>query len=874
MRSVPKAVQRQLLEGRPLMWRTPADKVLASELAQWLNLKGIPRTCHDFTQWSQVFSKQLHRLHSTSSLSMGSLGSLLLESLRERPGSLGEFVRFLPAVTHENSRLDVLPIDPKIFESRSICEGVRAWATLLLLGINYMYCGQDRLLSETFHYPACCSPLQDRVVNHLLKVASSWVSSSSVSWDSVFEEFETAGDSYGPKVDTVAFPLCVESVLPSLPDKKHCAQIDICKLVSESTREMLEHPTSVLFEPAEFVPSSKVLVRTQRDWDILCAALFERNLIEACDEGDIFHIGGKPVLNGAFGVHKKWTESPNSESLRVLRFISNLIPANSLIKAVPGASQSMGYPALWAQIHLQGEQQLALYSEDQQGCFHLYRVPPAWRRLFVFSRQCSAESVGQVGEPKWVRLTVVPMGWSLAVDVVQEAHETLIRKASALTPTIGTSRLMQLRSLFPSSLDEHGNYYQSVYVDNWDQLMVVLKSAVAELEGKPSEGQQALRTIYQQEGVARAEDKAVCGADRMQSLGVEVRGLEGTIGTPLSKRWRVALMCFHAALSLKVPPTLLRTLLGKLVHCLEFRRPLLSNLELSFAFVLQHNHAQPLPLRVADELLLSAMLLPLAQADLRTSFRPQVTASDASPSGGGSCITTGLTQLGRNQLHSLDLKDQRQVIPYLLIAFAAGAGAPRQALTLLDVTPVGFIAVEPHKGARRVVRAAWPDVQQVCTYAELTETRVSQWRFDYKQARSVLLYAAVSSTAAVPGKETPAGSPIPLQTLTSFLTLLDQLSWAYSGVVECLPQDSQAVRALTSLFRVPPMVLEGGSFSWVARDRVYFLFKAPSVTPSYLVQVGLKDSTLPTFTASPNALPSLPDISLFLEEHSTRAVSD
>eukprot|EP00971_Amphidinium_carterae_P042534 836260-Amphidinium_carterae.1 len=99
-------------------------------------------------------------------------------------------------------------------------------------------------------------------------------------------------------------------------------------------------------------------------------------------------------------------------------------------------------------------------------------------------------------------------------------------------------------------------------------------------------------------------------------------------------------MCFHAALSLKVPPDLLRTLLGRLVHCLEFRRPLLLNLELSFAFVLQHSYAQPLPLRVADEHLLSAMLLPLAQADLRTTFRPQVTASDASPDGGGSCITT------------------------------------------------------------------------------------------------------------------------------------------------------------------------------------------------------------------------------------------
>eukprot|EP00971_Amphidinium_carterae_P098608 1950222-Amphidinium_carterae.1 len=89
MRSVPKAVQRELLVGRPLMWRTEADKVLAEELATWLNLRACPRSCQDFTQWSQEFSKQFHRLHSTSNFNMGSLGSLLLASLKERPGSLG-----------------------------------------------------------------------------------------------------------------------------------------------------------------------------------------------------------------------------------------------------------------------------------------------------------------------------------------------------------------------------------------------------------------------------------------------------------------------------------------------------------------------------------------------------------------------------------------------------------------------------------------------------------------------------------------------------------------------------------------------------------------------------------------------------------------
>eukprot|EP00971_Amphidinium_carterae_P318138 6323973-Amphidinium_carterae.2 len=71
--AVPKPVQTALLEGRPLMWRSEADKVLAQELASWLNLNGVPRSCKDFTCWSQEFSKQLHKLHSASDLNMGSL---------------------------------------------------------------------------------------------------------------------------------------------------------------------------------------------------------------------------------------------------------------------------------------------------------------------------------------------------------------------------------------------------------------------------------------------------------------------------------------------------------------------------------------------------------------------------------------------------------------------------------------------------------------------------------------------------------------------------------------------------------------------------------------------------------------------------------
>eukprot|EP00971_Amphidinium_carterae_P127821 2532002-Amphidinium_carterae.6 len=56
-----------------------------------------------------------------------------------------------------------------------------------------------------------------------------------------------------------------DCVLLSLLDKKHCAQIDICKLVSDANGEMFERPDSVL-------SLSSLLVHAQWDWDMLCVA--------------------------------------------------------------------------------------------------------------------------------------------------------------------------------------------------------------------------------------------------------------------------------------------------------------------------------------------------------------------------------------------------------------------------------------------------------------------------------------------------------------------------------------------------------------------------------------------------------------------------
>eukprot|EP00971_Amphidinium_carterae_P348089 6490313-Amphidinium_carterae.1 len=252
--TVPKSVLRELLAGRPLMYRSAADHSLASQLVQWLRLQG-PRTCMDFSEWSRVVTRGIHALHTTSDLNVGTLGSLLLSALSDRPGCLGFFARFVGHFTHEVSRSDVLPVNPLWLDKQSCTNDVRVWGKLMIIGLNYLYCGQNRLLDEACHFPPKPSPVQDRVISHILQVASSWVSGVSLDWSASLNELEGAGN-YEPRVCTTAFPLSVETIIPNLPRKEHCSQVDICALVSPDTLKWLLNPAEVLQEPPLEIPAS------------------------------------------------------------------------------------------------------------------------------------------------------------------------------------------------------------------------------------------------------------------------------------------------------------------------------------------------------------------------------------------------------------------------------------------------------------------------------------------------------------------------------------------------------------------------------------------------------------------------------------------
>eukprot|EP00971_Amphidinium_carterae_P297957 5920580-Amphidinium_carterae.1 len=469
--------------------------------------------------------------------------------------------------------------------------------------------------------PGPVNDAQRKAVAGLAELAQHWVEldSDPLSLDVLLSSPVLSAEAYNSQGSiTVAFPLVASQLVGALPTPGQAAQVDIRSLVSPSTRAWLDDPRLVLLPPSEFpdpLPRAKVLVDSSSEFDRVIAECFARGLVEPTTSSATFHVRGRPLFNGMFGVHKKFVAHADGTQSRVLRLIANLIPSNSLLKPMTGCSQQMGYSPLWAQLHLEDGECLLLYSEDQQSCFHLYSMPPSWRCFFVIGHAVnpSVFGLGPQSQPIYPRLTVVPMGWGLSVDLIQEAHQELLRRASLVAPSVHEDRLIRLQRLFPRFSGDFGGHYHSCYVDNWDQMVVTCKSVAA--LGVPSEGQVAVRSAYSEAGVVRDPQKAVQGSLELTSLGTSLDGLRGTAGVTVAKRREVVL----------------------LVHIFQFGRPLLSILESSFRFCEQFQHAAPLSVEVADEILAAVLMLPLAEANLRAPFCPLVTCSDASPTGGGSC---------------------------------------------------------------------------------------------------------------------------------------------------------------------------------------------------------------------------------------------
>ena len=240
--------------------------------------------------------------------------------------------------------------------------------------------------------------------------------------------------------------------------------------------------------------------------------------------------------------------------------------------------------------------------------------------------------------------------------------------------------------------------FHSFYVDNYDELHVVWETDVGIYEGKPSDSQVRLRREMERIGVERDPQKAAENSKSWTSLGAEVDGIAGRVGSSL--KFRRALL--GANLQSSSEPGLRRhsldfqSVVSKNMHSVQYNRSFACLFHEIYLSMGQSQNGE-VSQGARDELLLLSCSLPFHWISQRSGVCGQVFATDASPDGGGACISTGLTRSGFGRVHSLVHEAEGEngaSDPLVVVEMFAGMGGLHQALELLGLTPMGVIGVD------------------------------------------------------------------------------------------------------------------------------------------------------------------------------------
>jgi len=146
---------------------------------------------------------------------------------------------------------------------------------------------------------------------------------------------------------------------------------------------------------------------------------------------------------------------------------------------------------------------------------------------------------------------------------------------------------------------------------------------------------------YRRAGAEVKEAKSVVGSRSATAGGAEVRGREGVVGAPRSRRADLAVLTLELVVLGVASRDLVRRLVGTWVAILLYRRPLLALLGECFTWAGSLDpEVDPwavvrLPIGVADELMSLALYAPLAETNVRAPVSTKLVATDASLRGGG-----------------------------------------------------------------------------------------------------------------------------------------------------------------------------------------------------------------------------------------------
>ncbi|CAE7375548.1 unnamed protein product [Symbiodinium sp. CCMP2592] len=348
--------------------------------------EGLPTRKDDPSYWSNMFD----------GLSMKDWRQKVRNVLNRRPqvASLGKV--YMEAILSLNGTFARVHSNP---ERGNITRENVHWVRVVVTVLNYLYCAAWAK-PVCVPLPRTLSNAQIAVVNRVAEQITRLIS---------------RGGTVGPAPESV-------KRLKSKKFDYNGQPIDHMQdLVAE--KEAIQDPTAYLLPEAELPTrhrGSRVRA-SDEEWYKIVRAGYDRGMFTAVRDEDIpVDKRGHLITNGAAGVLK--TKVKDGRTVELQRFISILCPTNDAMRLLPGAQDTLPYIGQLTAVMAEKDSYLVLDSEDLQSAFNLFRMPPRWAGFFAFAKKVRGDALGLSRDVE-VRpgLTVVPMGWTSAVTLIQAA---------------------------------------------------------------------------------------------------------------------------------------------------------------------------------------------------------------------------------------------------------------------------------------------------------------------------------------------------------------------------------------------------------------------------------------------------------------------
>ena len=552
--------------------------------------------------------------------------------------------------------------------------------------------------------------------------------------------FRHRGVSYEGEEVKLARKVVWESIEASLPDQ--VASLDIRNFCTDGTLEYINNFEKYMIPVDEqfLGPPPKMMI-AEEDWERVAEGLISRGLCEVLGESELYHVKNKPVHNGMFSVSKQEFIG----DLEICRLIMNLKPINSLCMSLTSDTGTLPSVTGMTGLYLQEDELLCLSSEDIRCFFYLFKVPRAWVRYLSFNKKVPARliPVDVQNEAGYLCARVLPMGFINSVGIAQHIHRNVIRQSLGNFKRVLGAEAEIRRDRVQSQQD---NLYR-IYLDNFDELKKVSKGVADSLEGKISPLVEEVRAVYEEVGLPRHPKKAVSQQFRGEIQGAWFDGVTGIALAKPSKIVKYIRLGLELIREGKASQKELQIVGGGFVYIAMFKRPVLCGLNQIWSTITELDKKPPgkrvfLKKEVVLELARFIALMPLMYMDFRLPFDNALTASDASTTGGGFCITRGLTPYGVLASHGTvrgDRYEDPEAASVLSIGLFDGISALRVAMDTLQVPMAGHVSVELQPEARRVVEAFFPDSEFVEDVALVDAELVRKWALKYGSVVLVLI---------------------------------------------------------------------------------------------------------------------------------------